>query len=65
MCPVTGYLVWVHKWSGQTKYDDVNGPTRIIYVVISGPPKTCINGPGQNQGQAVKYVSQYALITEL
>ena len=30
----------IHKWSGRTKYDDINGPTRTIYVVISGPPKT-------------------------
>ena len=38
--PVTRYLVQVHKWSGWTKYDDINGPTQTIYVVISGPPKT-------------------------
>ena len=48
--PVTRYLVQVHKWSGQTKYDDINGPIWTIYVVISGPVK--------NRGQAVKYVSQ-------
>ena len=36
---VTRYLVRVHKWSGRTKYDDINGPTRTIYVIISGPPK--------------------------
>ena len=38
--PVMRYLVRVHKWSGWTKYVDINGPTRTIYVVISGPPKT-------------------------
>ena len=38
--PVTRYLVRVHKWSGQTKYVDINGPTQTIYIVISGPPKT-------------------------
>ena len=38
--PVTRYLVRVHKWSGGTKYDDINGPGGTIYVVISGPPKT-------------------------
>ena len=38
--PVTRYLVRVHKWSGRTKYDDINDPTRTIYVIISGPPET-------------------------
>ena len=29
-------MVRVHKWSGWTKYyDDINGPTQTIYVVIS------------------------------
>ena len=26
-----------HKWSDQIKYDDKNGPTRTIYIVICGP----------------------------
>ena len=34
------YLVQVHKWSGWTKYVNINGPTRTIYVVISVSPKT-------------------------
>ena len=38
--PVTRYLAQVHKWSGLTKYDNINGPTWTIYVVISGPPET-------------------------
>ena len=38
--PVTRYLVRVHKWSGRIKYYDIICPTRTIYVVISGPPKT-------------------------
>ena len=54
---VTRYLVRVHKWSGQTKYDDIIGPTRTIYVVESGPPKTNMVRV-KNRGQAVKYVSQ-------
>ena len=35
VCPVTRYLVRVHKWFSQTKYDDMNGPTLTIYAVIS------------------------------
>ena len=31
-----GPLVSLHKWSGQTKYDDISGPSRIIYAVING-----------------------------
>ena len=33
-------LIRVHKWCSWTKYNDINGPTRTTYVVISGPPKT-------------------------
>ena len=38
-CPVMRYLTQVYKWSSQTNYDDINGLTQTIYVVINGPLK--------------------------
>ena len=40
-CPEMRYLAQVYKWSGQTNnYDNINGPTQTIYVVINGLHKT-------------------------
>ena len=38
--PVTRYLVRVHKWSGRTSYDSINGPGGPFMFVISGPLET-------------------------
>ena len=57
MRPVTRYLVWVHKWSDWTNYNDINGPTRTIYVVIMIR--------GTNRGQTLKHGSQYTLLRKL
>ena len=37
---VTRYLVRVHKWSGRTSYDSINGPGGPFMFVISGPLET-------------------------
>ena len=33
-------MVWVHKWSGWTNYDNINVPPQTTCVVISGTLET-------------------------